>query len=76
MKISYSPAQFAEIGDFNAIYNFQDLSANRFLTLEQEIFTSLKHLQSLNLAENQVEDINGLLTTQIDLKWLNISSNR
>jgi hypothetical protein len=46
------------------------------MTLEQEIFSSLKNLQSLNLADNQLEDINGLLTTQIDLKWLNISSNK
>ena len=52
-----------------------DLSANRFLSLEQETFTSLKDLTSLNLAENQMEDINGLLTSQPNLKWLNLSMN-
>jgi len=42
----------------------------------QASFTALTNLTHLNLAENQVEDINGLLTAQMNLKQLNLSSNR
>jgi len=59
----------------NETTKFEKLNWTLF-SIIQEIFSSLKHLKSLNLAENQLEDINGLLTTQINLKWLNISNNK
>ena len=42
----------------------------------QASFAALTNLTHLNLAENQIEDINGLLTTQMALRHLNLSSNR
>ena len=71
--------EFARIGEgsFKEAPSLRhlDFSANRFLSLEQETFIELKDLTSLNLAENQMEDINGLLTSQPNLKWLNLSQN-
>ena len=79
LRIGNNELSRIEEGAFKEAPNLKhlDLSGNRFVgSLEQEIFSSLLSLQSLNLAENQLEDINGLLTTQINLKWLNISSNK
>ena len=35
----------------------------------------LQELESLNLADNQLADLNGLLRSQSRLKWLNVSRN-
>ena len=56
--------------------HFLDLSKNRLQTLDQSSFAALTNLTHLNLADNEVEDINGLLTTQMNLQHLNISSNK
>jgi hypothetical protein len=47
-----------------------------FFKLFQAIFAALANLTQLNLAENQIEDINGLLTAQMNLRHLNLSANR
>ena len=39
------------------------------------MFQPLIELQTLRLDNNQLKDINGLLTAQSELRWLNISSN-
>ena len=52
-----------------------DLSRNRLRIIEQSTLPALVSLTELSLAENQLEDINGLLTTQTHLGFLNLSSN-
>ncbi len=47
-----------------------------FFNFFQAIFAALANLTQLNLAENQIEDINGLLTAQMNLRHLNLSANR
>ena len=42
----------------------------------QSCFAALTNLTFLNVAENQLNDINGLLTNQMNLNYLNISSNK
>ena len=52
-----------------------DLGQNRFNKLDPVTLKGLSALEALNLAENELEDINGLLQSQTALKWLNVSSN-
>ena len=45
-------------------------------SLNQSVFLPLKRLSALRLDDNALTDINGLLTAQTELRWLNISDNR
>ena len=77
LKLSNNELSRIGEGAFKEAPNLQrlDLSANRFIGLEQNTFSILNELTYLNLAENQIEDINGLLNSQRNLRWLNISQN-
>ncbi len=44
--------------------------------LNQTVFNPLKELRMLRLDNNRLEDMNGLLTAQSELRWLNMSANR
>ncbi len=52
-----------------------NLSRNKILKLDQDTFKNVKGLSALDLSENQLEDVNGLLTSQIELRFLNLSYN-
>lgn len=41
-----------------------------------QVLIPLFPLQALRLDGNRLEDINGLLTAQLELQWLNVSHNR
>ena len=56
--------------------HFLHLFKNRLETLDKSSLAALTNLTHLNQAENEVEDINGLLITQVNLQQLNISSNK
>lgn len=53
-----------------------NLAHNEIVSLEQGIFNSIKSLKMLRLDSNQLEDINGILAVQTELRWLNVSSNK
>lgn len=53
-----------------------NLAHNKLSKLDQGIFQSMLELRMLRLDNNQLEDINGLLTAQSELRWLNISANK
>ena len=52
-----------------------NLNKNHFMSLEQDAFKDLKDLNSLDLSQNQLEDVNGLFSHQSSLVWLNLSAN-
>jgi len=66
-----------EVASFNETPRLThlDLSRNRLRIIEQSTLAALVSSTELSLAENQLEDINGLLTTQTHLSFLNLSSN-
>jgi len=53
-----------------------NLAHNQIATLQQDTFVSLRKMQALRLDSNQLTDINGLLTAQNELRWLNVSANK
>ena len=53
-----------------------NLAHNEIRKLNQTVFNPLKDLRMLRLDNNQLEDINGLLQSQAELQWLNVSANR
>jgi Leucine-rich repeat (LRR) protein len=63
---------FAPVSDLQAL----NLAHNSISKLDQTVFNALKKLRTLRLDGNLLEDINGLLTAQSELHWLNVSSNR
>ena len=52
-----------------------NLADNLLEHIDQAAFEPLKHLKALRLDNNRIHDLNGLLTTQHHLQWLNVSSN-
>ena len=53
-----------------------NLGSNQLVTIDQNTFSTMAQLQSLRLDRNNLHDINGLLTAQNNLRWLNVSANR
>ncbi len=68
---------FFQGNTFNGSANIThlDMSRNRLHTLEQSTFQPLAKLTHMWLSMNQLKDINGLLTNQNNIKYLNLSSN-
>ena len=66
-----------ESGVFSSVSSLQalNLAHNRISNLSQTLFNGLRHLKTLRLDNNRLEDINGLLTAQGELQWLNLSAN-
>ena len=52
-----------------------NLAHNRLTTIDQAAFKNLKNLRALRLDNNQLKDINGLVSSQKNLRWLNVSTN-
>ena len=52
-----------------------NVASNLLEHIEQTTFEPLPHLKALRLDHNRLEDINGLLTMQHQLQWLNVSNN-
>ena len=52
-----------------------NLAHNRLTTIDQAAFKNLKNLRALRLDKNQLKDINGLVSSQKNLRWLNVSTN-
>ena len=52
-----------------------NLADNGIEKMSATIFKKLTKLRVLRLDGNRLEDLNGLLTTQNELRWLNISAN-
>jgi len=52
-----------------------NIAHNKIHTIEQETFKSLNNLRALRLDNNQLKDINGLVSSQKNLRWLNVSAN-
>ena len=67
-----------EAGAFVNVDTLQvlNLAHNKLANLDQSAFHPLVKLQMLRLDNNLLKDINGLLTSQSELRWLNISTNR
>lgn len=53
-----------------------NLAHNLLEVIDQNAFATLKKLKALRLDDNRLEDINGLLTVQHHLQWLNVSHNQ
>jgi len=68
----FKSSSFAPIPDLQAL----NLANNKLSQLDQGVFNSITKLRMLRLDENNLEDINGLLAGQTELRWLNVSSNR
>lgn len=68
----FESSLFSPIPDLQAL----NLANNKLSHLDQGVFNSITKLRMLRLDENNLEDINGLLAGQTELRWLNVSSNR
>ena len=55
--------------------NVLNLSHNRIKTIEEDAFKNLKNLRALRLDNNQLQDMNGLVSSLKNLRWLNVSTN-
>ncbi|XP_040577098.1 toll-like receptor Tollo [Lepeophtheirus salmonis] len=53
-----------------------NLAFNKIKSLGQGVFNKLRNLKMLRLDGNELIDINGLLSGQEELQWLNVSGNR
>ena len=78
--LSLAGNRISEVGEsaFEGVPDLQslNLARNRIGKFGAKTFTSLKKLRHLRLDGNELTDINGLLTAQSELGWLNISENR
>ena len=53
-----------------------NLARNNLETIERAAFQDMKDLQALRLDENNLGDLNGLVSHLTNLNWLNVSSNK
>ncbi len=53
-----------------------NLADNQLTQLDQGVFNEVTTLRMLRLDDNLLEDINGILAGQTELRFLNVSSNR
>ena len=67
---SRSFAPLSQLHVLNLAHNALDKS-----TLPQDVLNPLTELRVLRLDSNGLEDLDGLLTAQAELVWLNVSSN-
>jgi len=52
-----------------------NIAHNKINDIEQDAFKNLRNLRALRLDNNELKDINGLVSSQKNLKWLNVSTN-
>ena len=55
--------------------NVLNLARNKINTLKPGTFKGLQKLRALRLDSNQLEDINGVVSSLSSLEWFNVSSN-
>lgn len=53
-----------------------NIAHNKISNIHQDAFKHLKNLRALRLDNNELKDINGLVSSQKNLKWLNVSTNQ
>jgi len=53
-----------------------NIAHNKLSSVHQDAFKQLKNLRALRLDNNELKDINGLVSSQKNLKWLNVSTNQ
>ena len=78
LRLAGNGLRRVESGAFTTVSTLQvlNLAHNQLEKLGQSAFHPLVKLQMLRLDNNLLQDINGLLTSQSELRWLNISANR
>ena len=52
-----------------------NIAHNKINDIDQDAFKNLRNLRALRLDNNELKDINGLVSSQKNLKWLNVSTN-
>jgi len=60
----------------NSNLHVLNIAHNKLRTVHQDAFKHLKNLRALRLDNNELKDINGLVSSQKNLKWLNVSTNQ
>ena len=69
---------FSELGNktHTSNLNVLNLARNRIKYLKPATFKGLQKLRALRLDGNQLEDINGVVSSLSKLEWFNVSSNQ
>jgi Leucine-rich repeat (LRR) protein len=81
LNLSHNKLECLENNSFSTVnttsnIQFLDLSNNKLSKIEQAAFKGLDNLTVLNLNENLLDDLNGILSHLATLEWLNISTNK
>ena len=62
---------FANLDNLNVL----NLSHNRITMIGERSFKNLNNLRALRLDNNMLVDLNGLVSSLDNLRWLNVSTN-
>jgi len=62
---------FTKLSNLNVL----NLSHNRIKTIEEDALRNLKNLRALRLDNNRLQDMNGIVSSLKNLRWLNVSTN-
>ena len=59
----------------NTNLHLLNIAHNKTNDIDQDALKNLRNLRALRLDNNELKDINGLVSSQKSLKWLNVSTN-
>jgi len=62
---------FTKLSNLNVL----NLSHNKIKTIEEDALRNLKNLRALRLDNNRLQDMNGIVSSLKNLRWLNVSTN-
>merc|ERR1712123_537999 len=62
---------FTKLSNLNVL----NLSHNRIKKIEEDALRNLKNLRALRLDNNRLQDMNGIVSSLKNLRWLNVSTN-
>jgi len=62
---------FTKLSNLNVL----NLSHNKIKTIEEDALRNLKNLRALRLDNNMLQDMNGIVSSLKNLRWLNVSTN-
>lgn len=62
---------FTKLANLNVL----NLSHNRIKTMEEDALRNLRNLRALRLDNNRLQDMNGIVSSLKNLRWLNVSTN-
>ena len=62
---------FTKLSNLNVL----NLSHNRIKTIEEDALRNLRNLRALRLDNNRLQDMNGIVSSLKNLRWLNVSTN-